>query len=154
NGQASAFATYFDIDWHPPTSKAAFLQDNRVLLPILGDLYGNVLANGELSLKIEDTGIHVRYYATRLPLDPKTYAAILKRLPQHPEIDEILGDIERLPARDDPDKERVMERRREKERVKERLWRACQAAPEVRQMVDEALLAIAASPDEFDALLA
>ena len=67
NGPSSGFAGYFDIDWHPSTSKAAFLQDNRVLLPVLGDLYGNVLENGELSLRIEDTGIHVRYYDRRLP---------------------------------------------------------------------------------------
>src|SRR5215813_407095 len=153
NGQASAFATYFDIDWHPPTSKAAFLQDNRVLLNVLGDLYGNVLSNGELSLKIEDTGVLVRYYNTRLPVDPKTYEAILKHLPPHPEIAEILRDIERLPSRNDSDNERVMARRREKDRVKERLWRAYQGTPEVRQMVDEALLEIAGSPDELDALL-
>ena len=38
------YAAYFDIDWHPPAAKAAFLQENRVLLPVLGDLYGNVLA--------------------------------------------------------------------------------------------------------------
>ena len=48
NGPSSAYASYFDIDWHPTTSKAAFLQENRVLLPILGNLYGNVLAGGEL----------------------------------------------------------------------------------------------------------
>src|SRR5258706_9305360 len=59
NGPASAFAAFFDIDWHPVTSKAAFLQENRVLLPILGDLYGNVLVNQELNLKIEDTGFFV-----------------------------------------------------------------------------------------------
>ncbi len=37
NGQSSAYAGYFDIDWHPATTKAAFLQENRVLLPVLGD---------------------------------------------------------------------------------------------------------------------
>jgi (1->4)-alpha-D-glucan 1-alpha-D-glucosylmutase len=153
NGQSSAFASYFDIDWHPPTSKASFLQDDRVLLPMLGDLYGNVLANGELSLKIEDTGIHVRYYTTRLPLDPKTYDAVLRRLPDQPEVAEILRDIDRLPSRDDPETERVMERRREKDRIKERLWRAYQGSPEMRQAVDGALLEITGSPDEFDALL-
>ena len=76
NGQSSSYAGYFDIDWHPPTAKAAFLQDNRVLLPILGDLYGNALAAGQFTLKIEDTGIHVRYYDTRLPLDPKSYGTV------------------------------------------------------------------------------
>jgi (1->4)-alpha-D-glucan 1-alpha-D-glucosylmutase len=153
NGQSSAFAGYFDIDWHPPTAKAAFLQDNRVLLPILGNLYGSVLENGELSLKMEDTGIHVRYYETRLPLDPKSYAAILLRLPEFPEVTELLRDIERLPGRDETAPDRIMERRREKERIKERLWRASQSNPDLKRELDEALPALAASVDDFDALL-
>ena len=97
-GNRRRYAGYFDIDWHPPTAKAAFLQDNRVLLPMLGDLYGNVLAKGELSLKIEDTGIHVRYYETRLPLDPKSYARNSRAAAaSSPELAEILRDI-RAPA--------------------------------------------------------
>jgi (1->4)-alpha-D-glucan 1-alpha-D-glucosylmutase len=153
NGQASSFAGYFDIDWHPPTTKAAFLQDNRVLLPTLGDLYGNVLANGQFALKFEDTGIHVRYYETRLPLDPKTYAVVLARLPQTAEVQELARDIERLPDRDETAPERIMERRREKERIKERLWHAYQASPDLKKSIDDALLAIAASADDLDALL-
>jgi (1->4)-alpha-D-glucan 1-alpha-D-glucosylmutase len=153
NGQSSAYAGYFDIDWHPPTAKAAFLQENRVLLPILGDLYGNVLANGQLALKIEDTGIHVRYYETRVPLDPKSYGAILRRLPQTPEIEEILHDIDRLPGRNETEHDRVMERRREKERIKERLWHAYHGNPDLKHAMDEALPAISNSPDDLDALL-
>ena len=44
NGRASTYANYFDIDWTPRAAKAAFLQENRVLLPILGELYGDALA--------------------------------------------------------------------------------------------------------------
>jgi len=153
NGQASSFAGYFDIDWHPPTTKAAFLQDDRVLLPILGDLYGNVLANGQFALKFEDTGIHVRYFETRLPLDVKTYAAVVARLPQTAEVQELARDLERLPGRNETGPERVMERRREKERIKERLWHAYQASPELKKALDDTLLAISASADELDALL-
>jgi (1->4)-alpha-D-glucan 1-alpha-D-glucosylmutase len=153
NGQASAFAGYFDIDWHPPTAKAAFLQDDRVLLPILGDLYGNVLANNQLALKIEDTGIHVRHFDTRLPLDPKTYGSLLARLPETAETSELLREIDRLPPRDETDQDRLMERRREKERIKERLWRAYHTNPEIKRALDETLLAVAASPDDLDALL-
>jgi (1->4)-alpha-D-glucan 1-alpha-D-glucosylmutase len=153
NGQSSVYAGYFDIDWHPPTAKAAFLQDNRVLLPILGDLYGNVLAKGELAVKIEDTGIHVRYYDTRLPLDPKSYARILERAPNAPEVAEIMAQLERMPGREETDIDRVMERRREKERVKERLWHAYHTHSELKQAVDEALLAISSSVDDLDALL-
>jgi (1->4)-alpha-D-glucan 1-alpha-D-glucosylmutase len=153
NGPSSAFASYFDIDWHPSTSKAAFLQDNRVLLPVLGDLYGNVLENGELSLRIEDTGIHVRYYDRRLPVDPKTYASILGRTPGPAELETLRNGFERLPHRNETATERVMERRREKDRMKERLWRAYLSDPEIKRAVDEALAAISGSVDEFDRLL-
>ena len=157
NGQASAFASYFDINWHPATTKAAFLQENRVLFPILGDLYGNVLAKGELTLKIEDTGMYVRYYETRLPLDPKSYAAILRRaLEQAPaltELTDVLSQVEALPDRDDPSTERIMERRRGKERVKEALWRAYQSNAAAKSAVDDALQYFAGSVDDLDRLL-
>ncbi|HUK16961.1 MAG TPA: alpha-amylase family glycosyl hydrolase, partial [Bryobacteraceae bacterium] len=157
NGQASAFASYFDIDWHPATTKAAFLQDNRVLFPILGDLYGNVLADGQLTLKIEDTGISVRYYDTRLPLDPKSYAMILERAmesaPTLVELKEIAAELERLPGRDEPATERIMERRRGKDRIKEALWRAYQGDAAAKSAVDDALQSIAASVDDLDRLL-
>ena len=158
NGPSSAYASYFDIDWHPTTSKAAFLQENRVLLPVLGDLYGNVLASGELSLKIEDIGIHVSYYDKRLPLDPKTYTTVLQHAPKQvgglAEVEEVLADLERMPARDDMEPAAVSERRRTKERVKERLWRAYHGNPEVKRGIDEALLYLAGDVDQLDRLLA
>jgi (1->4)-alpha-D-glucan 1-alpha-D-glucosylmutase len=153
NGPSSAFASYFDIDWNPVTSKAAFLQENRVLLPILGDLYGNVLESGQLTLRIEDTGVSVRYYETRLPLDPKSYIQILQRCEGPPELIEIVRDLERLPDRNDRATERVMERRREKERLKERLWLEYHRNESVRLAIDEALAAIGASADELDRIL-
>lgn len=157
NGAASAYACYFDIDWQPATTKAAFLQEGRVLLPILGDLYGTVLAAGKFTLKFEDTGMLVRYYETRLPLDPKSYALILRPIVEKgaapPALAEIAAEIERLPARTETAEDRVMERRREKERIKGRLWQAYQGDPEIRRAIDEELLAIAASPDALDRLL-
>ncbi len=153
NGPASAFAGYFDIDWHPSTSKAAFLQDNRVLLPVLGDLYGNVLENGELTLRIEDTGIYVRYYDWRLPVDPQTYALILGRTPGPPDLEALRGEFEGLPHRNETSVQRLMERRREKDRMKERLWRAYLSDPEIKRSVDDSLAAIGGSVDELDRLL-
>jgi (1->4)-alpha-D-glucan 1-alpha-D-glucosylmutase len=157
NGQSSTYASYFDIDWHPAAAKSAALQENRVLLPVLGSLYGDVLTAGQLSLKIEDTGISVRYFERRMPLDPKSYTMILKRcLEQNPELHElkdILADLERLPHRDETDAERIQERRREKDRLKERLWRAYQENGDVKRSVDEALAFFTASVDELDRLL-
>ncbi len=153
NGFSSPYARFFDIDWQPATNKAAFLQENRVLLPVLGDLYGNVLANGEISLRFDDTGMHVRYYQSRFPLDPKSYTAVLERCPGSAVLDEIVRDLERMPGRDQSDSEAVKERRRERERLKERLWRAFQSDPELKRAIEDAMAAIAASPDALDALL-
>ncbi len=76
NGRASPYADYFDIDWYPPS---AGVFAGKVLLPILGDYYGNVLDRGELHLSLseESGGFAVRYYEHLLPIDPKTYAQIL-----------------------------------------------------------------------------
>jgi (1->4)-alpha-D-glucan 1-alpha-D-glucosylmutase len=158
NGKASQYAAYFDIDWHPPAAKAAFLQENRVLLPVLGDLYGNVLEAGQFTLKFEDTGMYLRYFDTRLPLDPKSYVTVLSRC--H-DIEEIAGTLRgimqglsRLPDRDDESAERIAERRRDKDGLKEMLWRAYQANTEFKHAVDDALLFFAASADDLDRLLA
>ncbi len=154
NGKASAYAGYFDIDWHPPAAKAAFLQENRVLLPILGDLYGNVLAARQFTLKFEDTGMYVRYFDVRLPLDPKSYATVLSRCHDVDGIGTIIQNLTRLPDRDEESANRVSERRREKDRLKETLWRAYQTNPVIKHAVDEAMLFFADSADDLDRLLA
>jgi len=78
NGPSSPYAHYFDIDWHPAITKAAFLQENKVLLPVLGNLYGNVLESQDLVLHLDEEGFWIRYYERELPVDPKTYGAILE----------------------------------------------------------------------------
>ena len=57
NGQASPYAGYFDIDWWAPTRPE---NHGRVLLPLLGDLYGEVLERGELRVSWEGGAFHVR----------------------------------------------------------------------------------------------
>lgn len=158
NGRASAYAAYFDIDWHPPAAKAAFLQENRVLLPVLGDLYGNVLTARQFALKFEDTGMYLRYFDTRLPLDPKSYVTVLSRCLSQgrdvAEIGAIMQGLARLPDRDDESAARTAERRRDKDRLKEALWQVYQNNPEVKHAVDDALLFFSDSVDDLDRLLA
>ena len=50
NGPGSPYARFFDIDWLPVKAE---LRD-KVLLPILGDQYGQVLERGELQLAFTD----------------------------------------------------------------------------------------------------
>ncbi|MCL4403094.1 MAG: alpha-amylase family glycosyl hydrolase, partial [Acidobacteria bacterium] len=126
NGERSEYARFFDIDWHPAMGKASFLTEGRVLLPVLGDLYGNVLENQELTLKIDDTGLFVRYYDTKLPLDPRTWGPVLeeslRQAPESTEIRDILKGLPDLAPRE----------------IKRRMWQAYHGSAEVRSAVDEA----------------
>ena len=47
NGRTSPYAAYFDIDWSPVKKELL----NKVLLPILGDQYGKVLEEQELTAR-------------------------------------------------------------------------------------------------------
>ena len=77
HGAASPYAAYFDIDWAPLDPALA----GKVLLPVLGDHYGEVLARGELAVAFAPDGgtFAVHYYDHRFALDPLDYAALLSR---------------------------------------------------------------------------
>ena len=62
NGPGSTYAKYFDIDWNPP--KEALW--GKVLLPVLGDQFGKVLEDQQVSLAYEDQRFVIRYYDRRL----------------------------------------------------------------------------------------
>ena len=72
NGPSSRFAHFFDIDWSPVKVE---LRD-KVLIPILGDQYGEVLERQELTLAIADGAFAVHYYDDTLPIAPDTYPLI------------------------------------------------------------------------------
>jgi (1->4)-alpha-D-glucan 1-alpha-D-glucosylmutase len=75
NGQASIYADFFDIDWQPADPNLA----NRVLVPVLGDHYGAVLARGEITLAFDPAAglFRVHYADHRFPIDPREYPRIL-----------------------------------------------------------------------------
>ncbi len=138
NGPGSPQAAYFDIDWRPVKEELR----NKVLLPILGDQYGDALESGTLKLEYRNGAFFVRYYETLLPLDPRTYRAVLTpgldelkaALPPDSEdvreLESISTALEHLPERTQTDAASVAERQREKEVIKDRLRsvdRACGA---------------------------
>src|SRR5690625_6107857 len=49
NGPASPYSQFFDIDWTPLRPE----MHNKVLVPVLGDHYGNILDSGELRLSFD-----------------------------------------------------------------------------------------------------
>lgn len=75
NGQASPYAGYFDIDWHPIRESLR----GKVLLPVLGSQYGQILENGEFNLSFDPHRgeFGLGYYDWRFPVDPETYPVLL-----------------------------------------------------------------------------
>ncbi len=129
NGQSSPYAPYFDIEWASAKSELK----GKVLLPVLGDLFGRVLENQELCLRFEEGSFSVYYYDRRLPVDPQTYPMILEYGLE--ELEALLGkdsaDIleylsivtafRNLPSHGESSSEKIAERCREKEIAKARL---------------------------------
>jgi (1->4)-alpha-D-glucan 1-alpha-D-glucosylmutase len=144
NGPSSLHADFFDVDWEPVKIE---LKD-KVLCPILGDQYGAVLENGELALAFEEGAFFLYYYDHRLPIMPKSYSAILTH--RQEELEQALGAenfcyqellsidtaLKNLPHHTESDPERIVERYREKEVVKRRLWSLCNECPEIGRFID------------------
>ncbi len=145
NGPGSPYAGFFDIDWDPVKRELA----SKVLLPILGDQYGRVLENQELTLEYADGGFSLRYYDTRLPIAPRSTTLILRHRLEaltgllgesHPHLQEyqsIITALTNLPGRTETDPERIRERLREKQVIRRRLARLTEECEAVRASLKE-----------------
>jgi len=64
-GRDSRYAKYFDIDWSPDDPHLR----GKVLIPILGRPYGEVLAAGEIALRSDNAGnAFIQYFDHRFPV--------------------------------------------------------------------------------------
>lgn len=145
NGTSSIRADFFDIDWKPVKAEL----ENKVLLPILGNQYGQVLENQELGLRFEEGAFFIWYGDQRLPIDPVSYKRLLKfRIEDlekemgkdHPHFQELLSittALEHLPPHTERTREKILERRREKEIIKRRLWNLYSECEEIRSFIEE-----------------
>jgi (1->4)-alpha-D-glucan 1-alpha-D-glucosylmutase len=79
-GQASPYATYFDIDWSAP----------KLILPLLGVSYGEALEDGTFGLAFDAAtgGFGLTCYDRHLPLAPPSYGMLLSRTD-----DPVLADL-------------------------------------------------------------
>ena len=75
-GRHSAFARYFDVDWHSPDPALR----GKVLMPVLGASYGDELFAGRIALRFDaDNGrFNIVYAEHECPVCPIDYAAILQ----------------------------------------------------------------------------
>jgi (1->4)-alpha-D-glucan 1-alpha-D-glucosylmutase len=161
NGASSTVADHFDIDWQPVKRELA----GKVLLPILGDQYGDVLERGKFRLVYEEGAFFIYSGTVKLPIAPGTYDHILGRrrdelVVQLGETDEhalelqsILTQIHNLPARTESDPVKLAERNREKEIVKRRIAALHHGCPEFRTAIDATIAefnGVQGEPASFD----
>jgi (1->4)-alpha-D-glucan 1-alpha-D-glucosylmutase len=163
NGPSSRYAMFFDIDWTPVKPEL----ENKVLLPILGEQYGIVLENQEISLNYDDGLFFLLYYEHRFPLDPCTWNTILtfnqEKLiqnleesdPHWQEYQSIITALSHLPSRTETDPERIAERYREKDVIRRRLATVIADSQILHQFLLENIRLIngeKSSPRSFDIL--
>ncbi|MGH9768276.1 MAG: malto-oligosyltrehalose synthase [Blastocatellia bacterium] len=147
NGPSSPYAQFFDIDWRPPKPDLA----GKALLPMLGDQYGRVLENQEITITYQQGAFFANYYETWLPIAPGSCAQILEPLlpemraaygGQHPhvlELESIITALGHLPRRDETAPERIRERQREKEIIKRRIDMLLTECDDARRALDKSL---------------
>jgi len=163
NGPSSPYAHYFDVDWRPVKRELR----NRVLLPVLGELYGKSLESGQLPVVMKDGRFFVQVYQRQLPLEMRSWVQILEpgietltekmgseALPLL-ELQSIIRGLHHLPECDDTQPERLEERRREQVVLHARLQRLCEESPEIREFSEENVRKIngePGKPETFEAL--
>jgi len=146
NGEASDYADFFDIDWDPIKDEL----QGKVLVPILGDQYGNVLEQGELKLAFDaELGqFSIFYHHHRFPVDPAEYPRILgmgrdglkekiggESEESVLELQSISTAFSNLPNRRGLTADKRAERNREKEIQKRRLAALCSRAKNIREFI-------------------
>src|SRR5262249_53093397 len=74
DGPSSPYAGFFDIDWY---SSPRPQLHGKVLLPILGAPYGEVLESQQIRLAFDDGAFGLHYFDHRFPVTPDSYGEIL-----------------------------------------------------------------------------
>jgi isoamylase len=148
NGPSSAFAEHFDVDWAPPKQGLA----DRILLPMLGGQYGDVLERGEIKVVWDNGVFRLAYYEHRLPMGPKTLVPIVESIasisglpendPVRQELESVLSAMRYLPDRSETSDETRRERAREKEVIKRRLRQLVESSETLRESMHQVLAVV------------
>ncbi|MBV8879915.1 MAG: malto-oligosyltrehalose synthase [Planctomycetaceae bacterium] len=152
-GPASAYAKFFDINFHP----AKIDLNEKILLPFLGDQFGKVLENQDIRVAYSGGRFHASYGGQNLPLYLESWALILEPALQEYRLHAPPGSVD-LQRLEDVllrvrDREGTYEERMEA--ISTRLRDIFQNGNGVRSALDTALSALngrKGEPRSFDAL--
>lgn len=156
SGPSSPFASYFDIDWNPPKPDLA----NKVLLPVLGESFGNVVEKQEIGIEMGPHGFEAVYHDNRFPLAPETWTVILEpalgRLvaergdsaPPVRDLRSLIEWVSRLPPRTLTTPEGRRNRYREKTLLKEHFGDLMERHPALREAAQESIEELRGRPGD------
>lgn len=153
HGQASRYAGFFDIDWEPgdPRFRGA------LVLPLLEIRCARALAEGVLALALYNGLPALSAQGVRLPLSPRSLAAIVASLAQRDDAAELcdlgraLNELAASPARTTPQDRSVSAAA---DQLKERLRALLEARPALARALETLLKEINADPQRLGGLLA
>jgi len=152
NGPSSQYATWFDIDWQSAEVKL----QNKVLIPVLGDQYGKVLAAGQIRIEFKGGNFRVCYMDHAFPLSPRSVGIILSSAAGNSHEDTLgfLADsLSRLPSPEATDAGLVQERHRDKDVIYALLKRLWDEHPQVLTAIERTVEGINTDIDTLDELL-
>ncbi len=152
NGPSSRYASYFDIDWQPLEEKLR----NKLLVPVLGDHYGRVLARGEIKIQRRGGEFFVKYFEQELPAAPRSIPPILSAAAQRSgsEYLAFLADsLSQLPAATSTDEASMAQRHRDKDVIRVLLERLFNEVPFIAETVDSGIEETNKNPDRLDQIL-
>jgi len=158
NGQASRYASYFDIDWEPLKKELK----GKVLVPVLGDHYGNILMSGQFKFNFDqETGkLSLNYWEHKFPINPSSYPIFLEhrlevlesRLGSSNfdffEYLSIINVFKKLPGINETSSEKIFERNREKDIASRRLADLCRKNQVISGFVQENLVDFQCKPND------
>src|SRR5579872_5921694 len=73
-GEESAYAPYFDINWHPASRNL----DRKILLPFLGRPFGDAIDAGEIALHFAGDRFFLQYGESLFPVASRSYRRLLQ----------------------------------------------------------------------------
>jgi (1->4)-alpha-D-glucan 1-alpha-D-glucosylmutase len=152
NGPSSRFATWFDIDWNSPEVRL----QNKVLIPVLGGQYGQVLSAGQLWIDYSGESFQVRYMEHVFPVAPRSLAIPLSTAARYidaPMLGFIADSLARLPLPESTEEEVVVARHRDKTVLYELLHRFCRETPGASEAITRAVNELNSDHDALDAFL-
>jgi len=156
NGVESAYAAFFDIDWHP----SARSLDGKILLPVLGRPFGEALDACELKLTLQERKFYLQYFDWFFPIAPRSYCEILNRASErlkslvgeesstYREYAGILESFRSLTNADRRMGDTAADRRQRFEATRDRLWSLVKSSPEIGELIEKNLEALNGNPND------